>query len=94
MIDQDKMRALAKRLRDTQADCADSTEAADAIDLLLAEVEASAADKRDAERYRWLRELDSEFWEVNRMSNMARFYGETLDAEIDAALAQRQGEGS
>lgn len=56
MIDQDKMRALAKRLRDTQADCADSTEAADAIDLLLAEVEAAAADKRDAERYRWMAE--------------------------------------
>ncbi|HEF4835497.1 TPA: hypothetical protein SAO52_000174 [Burkholderia vietnamiensis] len=61
---------------------------------LRVELEAAAADKRDAERYRWLRELDSEFWEVNRMSNMARFYGETLDAEIDAALAQRQGEGS
>ncbi|WP_217039037.1 hypothetical protein [Burkholderia multivorans] len=64
MIDQDKMRALAKCLR-ADADFAGEREsgsfdlryeAADAIDLLLAEVEASAEDKRDAERYRWMAE--------------------------------------
>lgn len=52
MIDQDKMRALAKRLSEVSAvyskgQVADIHEAADAIDLLLAEVEAAAADKRD-----------------------------------------------
>ncbi|MCO8643179.1 DUF551 domain-containing protein [Burkholderia multivorans] len=40
-IDVKRLRELARRLRDTQADCADSIEAADAIDLLLAEVEAA-----------------------------------------------------
>lgn len=56
MIDQDKMRALAARLRD-EAELADFAyrgnyasfvrESADAIDLLLAELEAAAADKRE-----------------------------------------------
>lgn len=48
---------------------------------------------RDAERYRWLRILDPDFGNVNRMSEMARFYGETLDAAIDAALSQMQEPG-
>ena len=54
MIDQDKMRALAARLRDESSPTNGGRnvarevikEAADAIDLLLAEVEAAAADKR------------------------------------------------
>lgn len=53
MIDQDKMRALAVELRKyTGTGCVvdDAHAAADAIDLLLAEVEAAAADKRDAWR--------------------------------------------
>jgi len=100
MIDIEKMKALEQRLRDRHAYVWSMTSpryrdeaakldeaAADAIESLLSELEAREADRRDAERYRWLRELDPEFWEVNRMSNMARFYGETLDAEIDAARA-------
>ncbi|WP_147723755.1 hypothetical protein [Burkholderia pseudomallei] len=61
MIDQDKMRALVSETRH-MADiaielgwngCAEHfTECADAIDLLLAEVEAAAADKRDALTFR------------------------------------------
>jgi hypothetical protein len=47
---------------------------------------------KDAERYRWLRTLDHDFGNVNRMSEMARFYGETLDAAIDATLSQKAGE--
>lgn len=47
---------------------------------------------QDAERYRWLRTLDSDFGNRNRMSEMARFYGETLDEAIDAALSQKAGE--
>lgn len=44
MIDQNKMRALAAHLRGPFGYCTDlSEEAADAIDLLLAEVEAAAA---------------------------------------------------
>lgn len=42
----------------------------------------------DAERYRWLRELDPNFHIRNRMVEMARFYGETLDEQIDAARSQ------
>ncbi|MDN7998097.1 hypothetical protein QZN00_13165 [Burkholderia multivorans] len=130
MIDQDKMRALAKCLR-ADADFAGEREsgsfdlryeAADAIDLLLAEVEASAEDKRemfallpgsyymdppdggdvslieqlrrmakDAERYRLLRR--GQHWSVlNGIGDTLR--ADELDAAIDAALAQRQGEGS
>ncbi|MEZ7525920.1 hypothetical protein [Burkholderia vietnamiensis] len=55
MIDQDKMRALARGLR--AAGPLACREAADAINLLLAELEAAAADKRDGHRYRELREL-------------------------------------
>lgn len=169
MIDQDKMRALANALRrraqpNVQSNTwvrRDNREAADAIDLLLAEVEAAKeqsrkwqalteaaqqlvktaqrrvdklrteleaaeADKREifallpgtyymdppdggdvppleqlrrmaenARRYRWLRTYPNN---VN-----ASVYGPTggllrrdeyLDVAIDAALAQRQGEGS
>ncbi|HDR8979459.1 TPA: hypothetical protein QDA90_004263 [Burkholderia vietnamiensis] len=67
MIDQDKMRALVAKLRgplnkfDNWA--AAYSECADAIDLLLAELEAAAADKRDALAFRDLmaavvREID------------------------------------
>lgn len=50
MIDQNKMRALAAHLRGPFGYCTDlSEEVADAIDLLLAEVEAAAADKRRLE---------------------------------------------
>ncbi|CAK0035101.1 hypothetical protein [Burkholderia pseudomallei] len=65
MIDQDKMRALAKELRREYVfrlglvapEYRDkvsrtSADAADAIDLLLAEVEAAAADKRNALAFR------------------------------------------
>ncbi|WP_258178561.1 hypothetical protein [Burkholderia multivorans] len=131
MIDQDKMRALAARHRE-EAELAEYAnrnsyaafmrEAADAIDLLLAEVEASAEDKRemfallpgsyymdppdggdvslieqlrrmakDAERYRLLRR--GQHWSVlNGIGDTLR--ADELDAAIDAALAQRQGEGS
>ncbi|WP_124492310.1 hypothetical protein [Burkholderia stagnalis] len=61
MIDQDKMRFMATRLR--AMDLTTCAEAADAIDLLLAELEAAAADKRDALAFRDLmaaviREID------------------------------------
>ncbi|PRG77359.1 hypothetical protein C6T69_05615 [Burkholderia multivorans] len=125
------MRALAARHRE-EAELAEYAnrnsyaafmrEAADAIDLLLAEVEASAEDKRemfallpgsyymdppdggdvslieqlrrmakDAERYRLLRR--GQHWSVlNGIGDTLR--ADELDAAIDAALAQRQGEGS
>ncbi|PRG35657.1 hypothetical protein C6T52_16975 [Burkholderia multivorans] len=57
MIDQDKMRALAHQLRAWNwLNDPLPNQAADAINLLLAELEAAAADKRDAERYRWMAE--------------------------------------
>lgn len=127
MIDQDKMRALAAKLRDPAQKWAnltsDANQAANAIDLLLAEVEAidksstaccdsyavenqrlsdeidklraeleaAAADKRDAERYRILRR--GQRWSViNWVGETLR--ADRLDAVIDASLAQRQGEGS
>lgn len=47
---------LVKKLFQTELET-NAAAAADAIDLLLAEVEAAAADKRDAERYRALRDF-------------------------------------
>ncbi|WP_431290444.1 hypothetical protein [Burkholderia cepacia] len=137
MIDQDKMRALAARHRE-EAELAEYAnrntyaafmrESADAIDLLLAEVEAAkeqsrkwqaltessqqvaemaqrradklraelgaaAADKRDAERWR---KLKSELHAQGRFGvyNDGWLDEQSIDAKIDAALAQRQGEGS
>ncbi|MDN7413449.1 hypothetical protein QZM42_33530 [Burkholderia vietnamiensis] len=121
MIDQDKMRALAAKLHATskqliaEMKCGELTmanphtlnEAADAIDLLLAEVEAAAADKRDAKRYRWLRDNAQPSYLMMATINegtpsLCRRELLTIDAQswqaldqhIDAALAQRQGEGS
>jgi hypothetical protein len=115
MIDQDNMRALAAKLR--ERDEFNSMhgdpillDAADAIDLLLAELEAAVADKRDADRYRALRNFGKDgvkmkppVEHVHAMiySHMAGAIpasrvatGDELDRAIDAALAQRQGEGS
>ncbi|MDN8032557.1 hypothetical protein QZN17_28780, partial [Burkholderia multivorans] len=72
---------------------------------LRAELEAAAADKRDAERYRWLRSqpndtqtprIDVVQWEeIDESANGGTgLRMEELDEAIDAALAQRQGEGS
>ncbi|UVE57662.1 hypothetical protein [Burkholderia sp. EMB26] len=105
MIDQDKMRALATELR---GPCTSWTEqqklrqAGNAIDLLLAELEAAAADKRDAERWRIVHEFipEGELWDIGvivahengvSVGNAHAFKSVEL---IDAALAQRQGEGS
>jgi len=52
---------------------------------LLAELEACRA---DAERYRWLRDVHSHHFFVTRhvgSTVLAKFYGQTLDAAIDAA---------
>ncbi|KVS07799.1 hypothetical protein [Burkholderia vietnamiensis] len=70
-----------------------------------AEVTAAAADKRDAERYRYLRSrpesvepdrIDVVYWSaLDESANEGEgLRGDALDAAIDAALAQRQGEGS
>ncbi|WP_261520109.1 hypothetical protein [Burkholderia multivorans] len=95
MIDTDKMKALAAKLRSMpkayDVELPTAVEAADAINLLLAELKAAAADKRDAERYRTLRR--GQHWSVlNGIGDTLR--ADELDAAIDAALAQRQGEGS
>ena len=42
--------------------------------------------RKDAERYRWLRTLDENFWETNRMNNMSGYHSELLDSAIDAAM--------
>jgi hypothetical protein len=67
----DDIKALIKRIRDTQSDCADSLNAADALESLSLEnqclrlefradcekqAEELFAVQRDAERYRWLRD--------------------------------------
>ncbi|WP_261534454.1 hypothetical protein [Burkholderia multivorans] len=87
MIDISKMKALAKHLRVTQADCNDSVKAADAIDLLLAELEAAAADKRDADRYHTFRKINLQQLAVLRYQ--VNQEGKSLDDLLDA-LAQRQ----
>ncbi|MDN7820473.1 hypothetical protein [Burkholderia vietnamiensis] len=71
---------------------------------LRAELQAAAADKRDAERYRFLKWQARSDPKMNgqhvwysipmRNPNGGTLTGSTLDEAIDAALAQRQGEGS
>ncbi|HDR9227856.1 TPA: hypothetical protein QDB19_004107 [Burkholderia vietnamiensis] len=72
MIDQDKMRALAKGLR--AAGPLACREAADAIDLLLAEVEQSRIDQLEAQ---------GAFEEMDRENNRLR-------AELEAAAADKR----
>ncbi|MCA8073151.1 hypothetical protein [Burkholderia vietnamiensis] len=56
---------------------------------LLSELEAREADRRDADRYRLLRR--GQHWSVwDAIGDTLR--ADALDAAIDAALAQRQGE--
>ncbi|MBU9531571.1 hypothetical protein KTE49_14105 [Burkholderia multivorans] len=102
MIDTEKMKALAAELRANheamkswmpthQLESSPASKGADAIDTLLAALEAAAADKRDAERYRLLRR--GQKWSVvNGIGETLR--AEQLDDAIDAQLSQRQEEGS
>lgn len=69
------------------------------IRKLKAELEAAAADKRDAERYRGLRTTAIRVQAYasgnpNWMFGPYELRGASFDEAIDAALAQRQGEGS
>lgn len=60
-------------------------------DALLAEVKAL---RRDAERYRLLRQLNAGGIQVYETNPSAlSFIGEELDAATDAALAARPGDG-
>lgn len=103
MIDQDKMRALAHQLRAWNwLNDPIPNQAADAIDLLLAEVEASAADKRDAEKIEQAAREVLNWTEAKHRppkvegvptGEMALVRVHAL-VELHAALAQRQGEGS
>ncbi|OXJ16298.1 hypothetical protein [Burkholderia sp. HI2500] len=108
MIDIEKIKALAAfadrlRIEDTLCKHGGFTEEADLIDTLLSELEAREADRRDAARYRWLRDDSNAAlsWEPmvfnchpsHPISWVNALYGENLDNVIDAALAQRQGEG-
>lgn len=102
MIDTDKMKALAHRVLDTmdQPDNEAFERARyqyraathpERILELLAALEAAAAYKRDAERYRLLRR--GQKWSVvNGIGETLR--AEQLDDAIDAQLSQRQEEGS
>ena len=97
MIDQEKIRFMATRLR--AMDLTTCAEAADAIDLLLADLEAAAADKRDAERYRWLRDKANfaKGWAPmvfnceagEEISWQSALHDGWLDDAIDAAIAQQ-----
>lgn len=75
-------------------------EAAAAIDLLLAELEAAAADKRDENRYRELLGLllagDIPMLESSVSLNVCGVppNQDEFDEAVDFLLAQRQGEGS
>ncbi|AOK33928.1 hypothetical protein [Burkholderia cenocepacia] len=95
MIDQDKIQALAAKLRGWNwMNDPVPQEAADAIDLLLAEVEAAAADKRDARTaLTRVKELVNDLpqWKDERHTDWSR--GRILGV-VEIALAQRQGERS
>jgi hypothetical protein len=57
------------------------------------QVQAGGEDKRDAERYRWLREacwLDDA---IMTQAGVNEHEPETLDAAIDAALSREQPQG-
>ncbi|MBU9142341.1 hypothetical protein KTD26_07375 [Burkholderia multivorans] len=87
------MRALAKRLRDTQADCADSTEAADAIDLLLAEVEAAnmqltVPDWAEGDDQAWDKVTPAVAWHlIERHGENWAHIGRMMQAYLDAHTA-------
>lgn len=103
MIDQDKMRALAHQLRAWNwLNDPIPNQAADAINLLLAELEAAAADKRDAEKIEQAAREVLNWTEAKHRppkvegvptGEMALVRVHAL-VELHAALAQRQGEGS
>ena len=108
MIDIEKMKALAAfadrlRVEDTLCKHGGFTEEANLIFSILSELEAREADRRDAERYRWLRSqpndtkaprIDVVLWEeIDESANGGcGLRMDELDIAIDAALAQRQGE--
>ncbi len=73
-----------------------ATELLTSIEKLLknrAELEAAAADKRDAGRYRWLRDYPNNVNPTVYGVGLSLLrQGKYLDDAIDAALAQRQGE--
>ncbi|CAG9225656.1 hypothetical protein [Burkholderia vietnamiensis] len=90
---------LVKKLFQTELET-NAAAAADAIDLLLAEVEAAAADKRDGHRYRELLGLllagDIPMPESSVSLNVCGVppNQDEFDKAVDFLLAQRQGEGS
>ncbi|MCO1371494.1 hypothetical protein L0Z42_13195 [Burkholderia multivorans] len=103
MIDTEKMKALATQLREWNwLNDPTPQKAADAIDLLLAEVEAAAADKRDAEKIKQAAHEVLNWTEAKHRPPKAEVVptGEMVLVrvhalvELHAALAQRQGEGS
>lgn len=113
MIDTEKIKALAEKLREDyrnsikvlpwpyrSAISSTPMEAAAAIDLLLAELEAAAADKRDENRYRELLGLllagDIPMSESSVSLNVCGVppNQDEFDEAVDFLLAQRQGEGS
>lgn len=108
MIDIEKMKALAEKLQKMAVDeygplvwhLSKYYESATAIDTLLSELEAREADRRDAERYAFLKRQAKSDPKMNgqhvwysipmRNPNGGTLTGNTLDDAIDAALAQRQ----
>ncbi|WP_035487604.1 hypothetical protein [Burkholderia multivorans] len=105
-IDTENMKALAAKAREESVALMNSFsedvfgtlyEAADAIDTLLAALEAAASDKRDAERYRWISRAVMPFQNYASGNPNWTFAwygprGPTFDEAIDAALSQRQEE--
>ncbi|MCA8260859.1 hypothetical protein LGM79_10055 [Burkholderia multivorans] len=100
-IDTEKMKALAAELRANheamkswmpthQLESSPASKGADAIDLLLAELEAAAADKRDY--------LDTLVQVLNVIGYSEEFAAAHHDLKVSEGvklfLAQRQGEGS
>jgi predicted DNA-binding protein (UPF0278 family) len=96
-IDTEKMKALAEKLREDYKNSIKvlpwpyrsvisptSIDAADAIDTLLAALEAAAADKRDAELWR-------KWWGYMHRMNKKPFEL-ARDCDQYAALSQRQEE--
>jgi hypothetical protein len=88
----DEIKTLIKRMRDTQSDCADSLNAASALESLSLE---SQRLRVDAERYRHLRECNGGSLIIVHITGMGDDDQTVLtegdaDAAIDAARSQSE----
>jgi hypothetical protein len=89
VIDIEKMKALLARVNDCTkpVDAADRNGIMQLVESLLSELEAREANRRDAERYRWIRSLSRSEMYARGVELDWHSPTENLDAVIDTARA-------